>query len=208
MMSESRRDKDPLASGANRAAPLTPAQKRNRTLATVLLIVGLVGGLAFSTVRQTTPAGGGASTMGGMNMVGSNAGMVGVTLRDIDGRKLVLPGETPGVVMFMARRGCPACVTIARGLARAATDVKPRLSLTLVGVDAIETREDFRAFDRAAGGLDARYALDDRSGSVAGQFGAREAGTVVVYDRSGMIRERVPPGPGQAAAVERAVHGR
>lgn len=206
-MSEPTRDSDPFAREENRPDPLTREQKRMRTLVAVLLVGGLVAGLAFSTARQTTPSGG-ASSMGGMAMGGNQADMVGVTLRDIEGRELALPGGTPGAVMFMARRGCPACVEEAKSLTRAAADVSPAPSITLVGTDPVETRSDFRAFDRAAGGLEVRYALDDRSGSVAQQFGAGGAGTIVVYDGSGMILKRLRPGPRAYLAVERALHRR
>lgn len=203
------RDEDQLARRRPPAAPLTPAQKRTRALITVLLIGGLVGGLAWSTVKQTTPSGS-TSSMGGMKMgSGMNMGtgdMVAISLRDVDGRRFDLPGRAPGAVLFMAAAGCPECGAIAARLAQAADDVRPRPELTLIGTDPVDTREDFRRFDRAAGRLPVRYALDDRGGSVAGQFGAGENGTVVVYRRNGMIVRRLPPGPRQARAFERALH--
>lgn len=205
MTPDPRRDTDPFATRADLPAPLTRGQRRARAIAAALLVVGLGAGLAISTARQTTPAGG-ASSMGGMDMGASNADMIGIRLRDIDGRELTLPGGTPGAVMLMARRGCPGCVPAARDLARAAADVSPSPSLTFVGTDPVETRADFRAFDRAAGGLDARYALDDRSASVAQQLGAPGVGTVVVYDGRGTVVARVSRGPRQAAAVERELH--
>lgn len=174
-----------------------------RRLATALLLLAFGGGLAITTARQSTPAG--MAGMGGMDSGSGDMDMIGLELRDVDGRRLALPGGMPGAVLFMARRGCPACVGTARTLNRLAADVVPRPNLTLVGTDPVETRADFRAFDRAAGGLDARYALDDRGSSIAGHFRADGAGTVVIYDRSGMVRARLEPGPRQAAEIRDAL---
>lgn len=204
-MTEPGRDDDPLAGSSVAAAPLTASQKRTRTLITLLLVGGLGAGLALSTIRQTTPSGG-TSNMGGMKMGSDDR--IGIALRDIEGRPLNLPGGTPGAVMFMAANGCPGCADTARRLVRAAADVEPAPVLTLVSTDPVDTRADFRRFDRDAGGLPVRYALDDRSGSVAQQFGARENGAVVAYGRSGMIRDRIGPSPRPAAALERALHRR
>lgn len=108
--------------------------------------------------------------------------------------------------MFMATSGCPGCADAARQLVRASVDVEPAPVLTLVSTDPVDTRADFRRFDRDVGGLPVRYALDDRSGSVAQQFGVRENGTVVVYNRSGTVRNRIKPSSRQITAIERALH--
>lgn len=206
MASRDDRDEDTVRPRAVPAPPLTRRQKRIRRLVTVLLIAGLVGGLALSTVKQSTPSGS-ASSMAGMDMSGG-AARVSVRLRDVDGRPMELPGGSAGAVLFMARRGCPDCPGVAQRLVRAARDLSPSPAITLVGIDPVETASDFRAFDRAAGGLGVRYVLDDRGRSVAQQLGAREVGAIVVYDRRGMIRRRLEPGPRQAAEIDRVLHRR
>ena len=169
----------------------------------VVPAVALVGGLALATVRETVPTGGAAS-MPSMRMQ-PGADHLGISLRDVDGRPMRMPDGRAGAVLVMATHGCGDCLNIAKRLDAAASRAPSRPAVALVGVDTEEGRQDFERFDRAAGGLDARYALDDASGSITRLLGARELGTVVVYDPQGMVIERVRPGTRQATRVEAAL---
>ena len=203
-MSDADRDEDVFATGP--APPLTTRQRRFRAAVGAGAIVALVAGLALTTARETVPAGV-TGTTAGMDM-GPGMKHVGLVARDIEGRQFALPSDRMGAVLFMSTEGCGGCVGIARALDEAVARARADLDLTIVSVDTEETAASFARFDAAAGGTDARYALDDASGSIAGQFGVRELGTIVVYDREGMVLETLAPGPGQAAALRRSIAGR
>lgn len=180
-------DHDPWATADPPA--LTRRQRRLRRLGLLAGFALLAGGLAVSTMRQTVPAGG-SEAMSGMKM---SPGMdhVGVTFRDLRGTTVDLPGGRPGAVLFMATDGCPFCIDAARKLAADLEEAGPQFQLTLVSLDTEESRGDFERFDRAAGGLDAHYALDDASASISSLFDVRRPGVAVVYDRDGMVLRRI-----------------
>lgn len=140
--------------------------------------------------------------MSGMDM-SAGADHIGISLEDVDGTPLALPGGIPGAVLFMSSDGCPGCLGSAKALAAAAEGTTSQV--TLVSTNPDETRADLLAFDAAAGGLDVRYAVDDPSRSIAQQFDVRETGTIVVYDRSGMIVKRISPGRRQIRQIRSAL---
>jgi hypothetical protein len=181
------RNEDELAA-VSAAPPLTPRQKRVRLAATLVLLALGVGGLMWTTFRETVPAGG-TPAMSGMTM---DPGMdhVALELRDVDGSSFEVPGGRPGAVMLMSTRGCGGCVQAARRLADA-TRARGPFSLTLVSLDTEETKDDFARFDAAAGGIGGRYVLDDAAGSIARALDVFEPGMLVIYDRDGMVRARL-----------------
>lgn len=190
-------DDDPWAKSTP-APPLSPTQRRRRLVATVLGLGALVTGLVITTAGEGVPSG--ATSMSGMDM-GQGINGQDITLQDIDGRSLTLPGGKAGAVMFMATRGCGGCIETARALDAAARALDPPLPVTVISVDTEETKGDFERFDQEAGGLDVRYALDDASGSIANHFGVRELNTVLAYSDQGRTTGIFEPGPDQVAAI-------
>jgi hypothetical protein len=186
------------------APPLSREQRRRRLLVVALLAGALIAGLAITTAEESVPSG--ATSMPGMDM---GSGMSGgeITLRDIEGDSFTLPGGREGLIMFMSTRGCGGCVETARTVAAAAQTQDPPLPLTIVSVDTEESREDFERFDEEAGGLDARYALDDASGSIASHFGIRELNTVLRYGAQGLTTRIFEPGPDQITTIQSSFGG-
>lgn len=141
------------------------------------------------TGRNAAVPVGGSGSMPGMQM-GGDANRVALTLRDIEGRRLVLPGGRAGAILFTQAGGCSECVRAGRALAAAEATVPGRQALTVIGLDATETRDEFATFDRAAGRPPVRYALDDRNGMLANMLDAGDVPTALVYDRLGRVTGR------------------
>lgn len=187
-------DRDPLSEPGDGAA-ITRRDHPARRWAAIAGVVLLVGGLALSTIRGSVPAGG-SSTMQGMSMPGMQ--QVGVTFRDISGARVTVPGGKPGAVLFMASDGCPLCAQAARELADLAARRGAGVQLTLISLNTAETRSGLERFDRSVGGLKARYAIEDPGASLGTAFKVRQTGTILVYDRTGMVVGRVQWGAHQA----------
>ena len=150
--------------------------------------------LVISAGNASVPVGASGS-MPGMTM-GTGTGLISVTMHDIYGRRLVMPGGKPGAVVFIRATGCGECVAAVRTLvAQARRAHAGDVSLTVIGVDSIETRQDFASFARAAGHPPVSYVLDDRNNSLASIFGASSLGATVVYDRSGKVLDRPSANP-------------
>lgn len=190
-VNQSSRSEDQLAAAGTRP-PLSRRVRRLRTAAIIAAVAAFFGALAMSTTGGQVPAGG-TSNMSGMSgmQMDPEADHLGVVLRSVTGEEIAIPGGRPGVVLLMATSGCPRCAEAVAALAATAVGQASQPVVTVVSLDPIDTREDFSRFDRAAGRPDVEYALDDRGGSLARLFDADEYGTIIVYDRQGMVIGRL-----------------
>lgn len=127
--------------------------------------------------------------MPGMSM-GSGGGPVQFAVRDVDGRRLELPGGRPGVMVFVGAERCAPCLAAVRAAARVVQRSGGRAPLIVVIMDAATGRNQVKAFARSAGAASARYVVDDRNGSVQTMLGAPAFGTGLVYDARGRIVSR------------------
>lgn len=169
-----------------------------------MLVAGFVAWVVLSGSRSSIPVGAQGS-MPGMAMPSSPGGGGSMTLRDIAGRTLRVPGGRAGAVVFAAPRNCEACLASSRA-ARAAAQRNPPARLVVVMADPATSREEVRTFAAAVGGPPARYVVDDRSATLAGMYDPPGLGGVVVFDRRGSIVERMASGSARriAAALRRA----
>lgn len=177
-----------------------PPRSRSRSRLTALITVAVIGAFAIvlvvSAQRAAVPVGSGGG-MSGMSMArGSGMRM---TLRDVSGRSVRIPGGRPGAVVFVEVTGCRDCVR----LVRAATRLSRRGGgqVVVLAIDSGSTRAQLQAFARAAGRPPARYVVDDRNGSVASMFDAQSIGSAVVYDERGRVVGR----PSSVAELRRAL---
>lgn len=159
-----------------------------------LLVVGaFVAGRAILNASEALPSGVASGTEPDLNG--------DIALRDIVGRALRLPGGREGVIVFVATKGCGGCAGTARRVDAAAKAQQPPLALTVVVMDPGASKGDFERFDREAGGLQARYALDDTRGSIADHFGVLDANTVLAYSEQGLTTGLIESGPDQVGTI-------
>jgi len=152
-------------------------------------LVGFLVMLVVTTERAAVPVGGSGATSG-MSMQGSSGNRIDLRMRDVEGRPLQIPDGRPGVAVFVQATGCPSCVRAVRAAARALQEVHGGGMLLVIGVDSSTSRSDLAQFARSAGEPPARYAVDDRTSTLANMFGASLLGEAVVYGSSGQIVER------------------
>lgn len=172
------------------APPASADGRRRRSLwcaVTAVVIVGFVVLVVTSTQEAAVPVGA-SGAMGGMQMPGmdGDAGMQ-MSMRDVDGRVVRVPDGRPGVAVFVNPRDCEECVDAVREAARAAARTRPAAQLLVVSFDSVTSRSDVAAFARSAGSPRARYAVDDRNGSLASMFNVSAIGAAAVYDAKGKI---------------------
>lgn len=191
---------DTNTSNAAEGPARAPRRSRWWTVAGILLALGFFSFLGLSVRQAAVPVGPGES------MPGPGAGdRVELSLRDVDGRLVRLPGGRPGVVVFVQAEGCAYCVAATRAAARAVRTVPGGAALTVVIVDAATTSGDVAALRRPVGGPAARYVIDDRDGSITSLLKVRSLAEAVVYDARGRIvgRPRATRA-GMARALHRA----
>lgn len=145
--------------------------------------------LVISTEQAAVPVGGSAAGPG-MSMQGAAGSRIQLSMRDIAGQTLRIPGGRAGVAIFVEASGCSTCIHAVRTAARALAQIRAAATLLVVGVDASTSRSALAAFARSAGEPPARYVVDDRNSTLANAFGASALGEVVVYTASGRILER------------------
>lgn len=200
---------------AKRPGPIGPAAQSEamparRSRWWTVAVLALVAAIGFAVVRSSmsssVPVGAsGPGSMPGMSMPAQAGGdRLELTMRDVDGRELRLPGGRPSVVVVANAGRCDAC----RAAARAARDGVRRSAaaaqLIVVMADVTTTRPQVAAFARSVGLPAARYVIDDRNGGLTSTIGG-QLGETVVYDRRGRVVARLEPGSRQlAAALRRA----
>lgn len=177
---------EPPEEDADAPSSTGPAHSRGRLWGALLGVVG-VGfvALVVSSARNGSVPVGASGSMSGMSMSGD--GGMSMTMRDIDGRRVSIPGGEPGVAVFVNARDCPSCVTAVRTASRALRASGRRARLLVVAIDAGTSRDDLARFARAANAPQARYVVDDRNSGLASMFDASGVGAAVVYDRSGRV---------------------
>lgn len=169
------------------AAPRQRRVLRSRwwTVGGLGLISAFVAVLVWVSLSASVPVGASGPT-GAMAMAG---GRLTLTMRDVNGGVLRVPGRGPGVVVF-AGTGCDVCRTAIRAATAAVSRFSERPRLVVVIVDASTSRGAIQALARSVGPSPARYVVDDRSNSLASTFGATGLGSIVVYDARGRIVAR------------------
>jgi hypothetical protein len=150
-------------------------------------VAAFVAAVVLSTGSSSVPVGA-SDSMDGMSMPMGN-GRLAVTMRDVDGETVRLPGGQPGVVVFADARNCGLCVAAARAASDALRRTV-RAQLTVVMADSTTSREDVAAFSRGVGRSPARYVVDDRNASLASMFGDMLLGGAIVYDAHGEVVAR------------------
>lgn len=153
------------------------------------LVIGFVALLIVTTEQAAVPVGG-SGAMSGMSMRDSSGDRIELTIRDVDGRALAIPDGRPGVAVFVQATGCPRCVQAVRAAAQALHDARGGGMLLVISVDASTSRSDLAQFASSAGEPAARYAVDDRTSTLANAFGATTLGEAVVYGPRGRVVER------------------
>jgi hypothetical protein len=138
-----------------------------------------------------------------MSMAAGSTTSIAVTMNDIDGQTVSLPGRRPGVIVFIKADGsCQSCIAASRVAADAVRRAGGHATLTVLSIDSATTREALEGFARSAGDPPARYVIDDRSGRLSSMLGASTLAGLVVYDASGHIVGRPTANAGQ---VQRAL---
>ena len=183
-----------------------PDPRPRRRLWGVLAVIAVVGFvvLVVSSTRKATIPVGASGGMAGMSMRSGGADDVSMAMRDVDGRTVRIPDGRPGVIVFVATRGCEPCVTAVRAAARAVGRRGGGGELIVVSLDSGTTRSDLAGFARSAGRPRARYVVDDRNGSLASMFGASRLGATIVYDLRGKVVARPASAPAIGRALDRA----
>lgn len=182
----------------------TQHPRRWLTLLGAVLAAGFVGLVIQSAHNAAVPVGGAAPT-NGMSMAAGFTTSIAVTMNDIDGRSVNLPGRRPGVIVFIKADGaCQSCIAASRVAAEAVRRTGGGATLTVLSVDSATTRESFQAFARSIGNPPARYVIDDRSGRLSSLLGATTLAGLVVYDARGHIVARPTA---NASQVQRALRG-
>ncbi len=147
--------------------------------------------VVVSTRNAAVPVGAAGSP--GMSMSTGANPMVQLMLRDVNGRSLRLPGNRPGIAVFVNARGCDPCIAAVRVAARAIRSAHGQAALTVINVDSRTSRDDVAAFARAAGRPAARYVVDDPTGTLASTLGATDLAGMIVYDARGRVVARPSP---------------
>lgn len=184
----------------------TQGRSTRRAVATIVgvaAVVAFVVAVVGSASRSSVPAGSSTmGSMGGMSM--TNGGPIDFTARDVDGRRIALPGSRPGAIVVLQSGACAPCLQAIRRLAAAARRVPGAgLSLTALSVQADDDRASLRRVADAAGDPPMRYLVDDRNGMLAGMLDVSRLGTIIVYDARGArvpIREESVAGVADALA--------
>lgn len=199
---------------AKRPGPIGPATqsdampaRRSRWWTVAVLAIGVTIGVAIvrSSMSSSVPVGAsGPGSMPGMSMPAQGGGdRLELTMRDVEGRELRLPGGRPSVVVVANAGRCDTC----RNAARAARDGLRRSAaaqLIVVMADVTTTRPQVAAFARSVGLPAARYVIDDRNGGLSSTIGG-QLGETIVYDRRGRVVARLEPGSRQLAGALRRV---
>jgi hypothetical protein len=190
-----------MSSGEDRGERDVPRRaRRSAWLFGALLVVGFIVFVAVSARDAAVPVGGSAPS----SMPRGTVVRIDVSMRDVAGRALRLPGRGPGVIVFVNAGGsCSSCVDASRAAAQAIRRTRFRAALTIVSVDSATSRDQIERFARSAGSPPARYVVDDRSGNLSPSLGATSLGGLVVYDKRGVIVGR--PDASEPAAVRRAL---
>jgi len=123
-----------------------------------------------------------------------------ISLRDVDGRPVRIPGGRPGVIVFAEARRCGSCVSAARTARDAARAIAPRAQVVVVMLKANTSRASVNAFARSVGPGPARYVVDTSSSRVAAMFDVATLGSSVVYDARGRVVADLQPGSREIAA--------
>lgn len=176
------------------------------TLAMIAIVVTVAVAVMRSAVSSSVPVGASRpGSMPAMPMPAAGGDRLALTMRDVDGREVRLPGGRPGVVVVANAGRCDAC----RNAVRAARDALARSAvgaqLIVVMGDAATTRPEVAAFARSIGSSPARYVIDDRNGSLTSMLGARQLADALVYDRGGRVVARPEPGSRQLVSALRNV---
>ena len=185
-----------------------PVSARTRRAWAALAVAGVVGFFAYLVVsaREAAVPVGASGPMPGMAM---GEAPVQFTVRDIGGRPLALPGGRPGVMVFVQAGRCEECVAATRAASRVVEGSPGRPALVVLVMDSFTAREEVEAFARSARAPGARYAIDDRGGSVQTMVGAPPSATALVYDARGRILASPGPDPRKwERALRRAARGR
>lgn len=128
-----------------------------------------------------------------------------VTMRDVDGRPVRLPGGRPGVVVFVTAPRCEGCIGTVRIAADAAR--RARAAVTVVAVESTTSRSDVATFAKSVRRSAARYVIDDRQGTLATLLGGLGVGGAVVYDARGALVARPEADPAQLRKALRRFRG-
>ena len=163
-------------------------------IAVIAVVVAVAVAVVRSAISSSVPVGAsGPDSMPGMPMPGGGGDRLALTMRDVDGREVRLPGGRPGVVVVANAGRCDAC----RNAVRAARDAVARSAagaqLIVVMGDASTTRPEVAAFARSVGSFPARYVIDDRNGGLTSMLRVGQLGDALVYDRSGRVVARPEP---------------
>lgn len=181
---------DQMDTGVTPAEPGTqePSNARTRwwAIGGVVVVIAFVASVVMSTRSASVPVGASGS-MAGMSM---GAGRLMVTMRDVSGREVRLPGGRPGVVVFAEARRCKPCMAAVRAARDALREAPAGAQLIVVMTDSGTGRADVRAFARSVGPGPARYVIDDRNGGLSSMLGASSLGSAVVYDARGRVVAR------------------
>lgn len=156
------------------------------TFAGTAVVVAFIVSVMLSTRSSSVPVGA-SGPMSGMSM---GTGRLALTMREIRGRTVRVPGGRAGVVVVVEARDCNPCVSATRAARAAVQRTAPGAQLIVVMVDPTITRGDVLAFSRSVGHSPASYVVDDRNGTLASMFDASGLGGVVVYDRLGRVVAR------------------
>lgn len=201
------RSQTTIASSEERssAPDRTQRPRRSLTLLGVVLAAGFVGLVILSAHNAAVPVGGAGPT-NGMSMAAGSTTSIAVTMNDIDGHSVSLPGRRPGVIVFIKADGtCQSCIAASRVAAEAVRRTGGRATLTVLSLDSATSREALEGFAHSAGDPPARYVIDDRSGTLSSMMGASTLAGLVVYDARGHIVGRPAANAGQVRrALRRA----
>jgi|GEM_PF-4917326 len=196
---------DQMDAGLTPAEPEAqePSNARTRwwAIGGVVVVIAFVASVVMSTRSASVPVGASGS-MAGMSM---GAGRLMVTMRDVSGREVRLPGGRPGVVVFAEARRCGPCLAAVRAARDALREAPVGAQLIVVMTDSGTGRADVRAFAQLVGPGPARYVIDDRNGGLSTMLGASSLGGAVVYDARGRVVARPDAGSPQIVAVLQTV---
>jgi hypothetical protein len=199
----------PARRATARRPPQRPRERRpivQLPTRTRLIVIGIIAMAAFALVlaaintRHTTSAGpGGASAP-----TTSASYAAPVRLITIDGTRVSLPAERPGMVMLSSSL-CTTCFLTVRDMGTLKSRLGRRVDAAFISVDPGDSPATLADRRDAIGDPPIPFAIDT-SGTLAAQYHITTLGTVVVYDASGKIVQRsVEPTYGDLQAAFRRV---
>lgn len=150
----------------------------------IAVVAAFVVAVIASSQRAATPTGITPGD-GGMAMAGDQ--MVGITLRDINGRSHPLPGGRPGAIVFIGDATSCECAPVVAAARRVAARLGQSARVIAVDLDGADSGGQVAGFLRSAGAAGMPAALDTRLGDLARYFNGPSSGEVFVYDRRGRV---------------------